>query len=102
MNSSYGVVDGKPSVVRHEHVNLGLAIDLAGADGTRTLLVPNVKQADTLDFASFHAAYEDLVQPGAHRQDRRRRPRGHDRHHHQPGHDRHDALGAARSCPARA
>ena len=29
MNSSFGVVDGKPSVVRHEHVNLGLAIDLA-------------------------------------------------------------------------
>ncbi len=61
MNSSFGVVDGKPSVVRHEHVNLGLAIDLEKPDGTRTLLVPNVKQADTLDFASFRTAYEDLV-----------------------------------------
>src|SRR6185503_20936500 len=61
MNSSFGVVDGKPSVVRHEHVNLGLAIDLEKSDGSRTLIVPNVKQADTLDFASFHAAYEDLV-----------------------------------------
>src|SRR4029079_5191602 len=61
MNSSFGMVDGKPSVVRHEHVNLGLAIDLEKPDGTRTLIVPNVKQADTLDFASFHAAYEDLV-----------------------------------------
>ncbi len=61
MNASYGVTDGKPSVVRHEHVNLGLAIDQQKSDGTRTLLVPNIKNADTLDFAAFHAAYEDLV-----------------------------------------
>jgi 2-oxoglutarate dehydrogenase E1 component len=61
MNASFGVVDGKPSIVRHEHVNLGLAIDMQKPDGTRTLIVPNVKQADTLDFAAFHAAYEDLV-----------------------------------------
>src|SRR5438477_1779332 len=61
MNASFGLVDGKPSVVRHAHVNLGLAIDQQKADGSRTLLVPNVKSADTLDFAAFHAAYEDLV-----------------------------------------
>src|SRR4029453_17144648 len=62
MNSSFGTRDGKPSVVHHEHVNLGLAIDLERPDGTRTLLVPNVKQADTLDFAGFRTAYEDFVQ----------------------------------------
>jgi multifunctional 2-oxoglutarate metabolism enzyme len=61
MNSSFGVVDGKPAVVRHRHVNLGLAIDLQKDDGSRTLLVPNIKNADTLDFAAFHAAYEELV-----------------------------------------
>src|SRR3954452_5664503 len=61
MNASYGVVDGQPSVVRHAHVNLGLAIDQQKSDGTRTLLVPNIKNADTLDFAAFHAAYEDLI-----------------------------------------
>ena len=61
MNASFGLVEGKPSIVRHEHVNLGLAIDMQRPDGTRTLIVPNVKQADTLDFASFHAAYEDLI-----------------------------------------
>jgi 2-oxoglutarate dehydrogenase E1 component len=61
MNSGYGITDGKPSVVRHEHVNFGLAIDLTKADGSRTLLVPNVKAADTLDFAQFHAAYEELL-----------------------------------------
>ena len=37
MNASFGVVDGKPSVVHHEHVNLGLAIDMQKSDGTRTL-----------------------------------------------------------------
>jgi 2-oxoglutarate dehydrogenase E1 component len=61
MNSSFGVVDGRPAVVRHRHVNLGLAIDLERPDGSRTLLVPNIKQADTLDFAAFHASYEELV-----------------------------------------
>src|SRR5262245_36906129 len=57
MNSSFGVIDGKPTVVRHKHVNLGLAIDMQRDDGSRTLLVPNIKNADTLDFAAFHTAY---------------------------------------------
>jgi len=61
MNSSFGAVDGKPAVVRHTHVNLGLAIDMQKSDGSRTLLVPNIKAADTLDFAAFHAAYEELI-----------------------------------------
>ncbi len=61
MNSGYGLTDGKPSVVRHQHVNLGLAIDLTKNDGSRTLLVPNIKHADTLDFAQFHGAYEELL-----------------------------------------
>jgi 2-oxoglutarate decarboxylase len=61
MNSGYGVTDGQPSVVRHQHVNLGIAIDLTRADGARTLLVPNLTAADTLDFAQFHGAYEELL-----------------------------------------
>ncbi len=61
MNSSYGLVDGEPAIVRHHHVNLGLAIDQQKKDGSRTLLVPNLKSADTLNFAQLHAAYEDLL-----------------------------------------
>ena len=61
MNSSYEVVDGQPNVVHHEHVNLGLAVDVEKSDGSRTLLVPNVKRADTLDFKTFHAAYEEVI-----------------------------------------
>ncbi len=48
-------------IVRHDHVNLGLAVDVAKSDGSRTLLVPNVKQADDLDFAGFFAAYEEMI-----------------------------------------
>ncbi|HWJ85941.1 MAG TPA: multifunctional oxoglutarate decarboxylase/oxoglutarate dehydrogenase thiamine pyrophosphate-binding subunit/dihydrolipoyllysine-residue succinyltransferase subunit, partial [Cellulomonas sp.] len=61
MNSSYTLVDGKPGVLTPAHVNLGLAIDLAKPDGTRQLLVPSIKQAETLDFAQFWNAYEDVV-----------------------------------------
>jgi multifunctional 2-oxoglutarate metabolism enzyme len=61
MKSSFEIVDGQPNVVRHDHVNLGLAVDVEKSDGTRTLLVPNVKKADTLDFKAFHAAYEEAI-----------------------------------------
>jgi multifunctional 2-oxoglutarate metabolism enzyme len=61
MSSSFAVADGQPTVVRHEHVNLGLAVDVEKSDGSHTLLVPNVKRADTLDFKSFHAAYEETI-----------------------------------------
>ncbi len=61
MNSSYTAVDGKPGVIRHPHVNLGLAVDVTRSDGSHSLLVPNIKEADTLDFASYFTAYEDII-----------------------------------------
>ncbi|GEA83094.1 alpha-ketoglutarate decarboxylase [Cellulomonas gelida] len=61
MNAAYTLVDGKPGVTQPAHVNLGLAIDLAKPDGTRQLLVPSIKKAETLDFAQFWNAYEDVV-----------------------------------------
>jgi 2-oxoglutarate dehydrogenase E1 component len=61
MNSGFGTVDGKPVVVHHDHLNLGIAVDTERADGTRTLLVPCIKHADEMDFAGFFAAYEDLI-----------------------------------------
>ncbi len=57
MRSIY--VDG--GISRPAHVGLGLAIDVAKSDGSRTLLVPCIPEADTLSFAAFHAAYEDVV-----------------------------------------
>ena len=62
MNSSFGTdEDGKPGVIRHEHVNLGLAVDVEKKDGSRTLLVPVIRDADTLDFRGFWGAYEELI-----------------------------------------
>ena len=61
MNVAYTTADGKPAMITPEHVNFGLAIDLAKADGQRQLLVPNIKAADTMDFAQFWEAYEEIV-----------------------------------------
>ncbi len=60
-NVYYEEVDGKPSVVAPAHINLGIAIDLPKPDGTRALLVPSIKRADTMAFGEYLAAYEDLV-----------------------------------------
>jgi 2-oxoglutarate decarboxylase len=59
--SSYEAVDGTPTVVRHPRVNLGLAVDVERPDGSRSLLVPNIKDAQSLDFAGFWAAYETVI-----------------------------------------
>jgi 2-oxoglutarate dehydrogenase E1 component len=61
MNTAYTVVDDKPAIIKYPHVGLGLAIDLAKPDGSRQLLVPNIKYADVLDFAQFWSTYDDLV-----------------------------------------
>ena len=64
LNSSFvpSVDDkGTPGVVRHRHVGMGLAVDLEKADGSRTLLVPCIKDADELDFKGFFLAYEELI-----------------------------------------
>ena len=61
MNDSFAEDDGKPVLVQPEHVNLGLAIDVAKDDGSRQLLVPNIKGAEAMDFRQFWTAYEDVV-----------------------------------------
>ena len=60
-NSFVAGADGKPRIIRNPHVNMGLAVDVDKGDGTRTLVVPVLRDADTLDFAGFLAAYEDLI-----------------------------------------
>ncbi len=52
---------GTPGVRHHEHVGLGLAVDVERPDGSRNLLVPVIRDADTMDFRAFLLAYEDLV-----------------------------------------
>jgi 2-oxoglutarate dehydrogenase E1 component len=61
MNVGFDTVDGKPNLITPAHINLGLAIDVQKPDGTRQLLVPSIKAAETMDFAAFWTAYEDVV-----------------------------------------
>ena len=61
MNVGFDTVDGKPNLITPAHINLGLAIDVQKPDGTRQLLVPSIKAAETMDFAGFWTAYEDIV-----------------------------------------
>jgi 2-oxoglutarate decarboxylase len=62
MSHTLTVVDGVPHRVQPEGIGLGLAVDVQRKDGSRGLVVPVIKRADTLDFAAFHAAYEELVE----------------------------------------
>ena len=61
LNDGYDVIDAKPVRLRRPDINLGIAIDLAKKDGTRTLLVPNIKSANKLSFSQFLKAYDDVV-----------------------------------------
>ncbi|GGB72093.1 alpha-ketoglutarate decarboxylase [Knoellia flava TL1] len=62
MNAGFGTDDkGKPVLITPAHVNFGLAIDLEKPDGSRQLLVPSIKAAETMDFAHFWTAYEEMV-----------------------------------------
>jgi 2-oxoglutarate decarboxylase len=63
-NVYYDEPEGKPSVVTPAHINLGIAIDLPKPDGTRSLVVPGIKRADTMGFGEFLVAYEDVVARG--------------------------------------
>ncbi|OUS90740.1 multifunctional oxoglutarate decarboxylase/oxoglutarate dehydrogenase thiamine pyrophosphate-binding subunit/dihydrolipoyllysine-residue succinyltransferase subunit [Rhodococcus sp. NCIMB 12038] len=60
-NVSYAEVDGKPFAVTPEHVNLGIAVDVAKPDGSRFLVVPNIKRADDMSFGEFLSEYEALI-----------------------------------------
>ncbi|ANJ27631.1 multifunctional oxoglutarate decarboxylase/oxoglutarate dehydrogenase thiamine pyrophosphate-binding subunit/dihydrolipoyllysine-residue succinyltransferase subunit [Agromyces aureus] len=60
-NVFYSEVDGKPSLVKPAHIGLGIAIDIPKPDGTRALLVPAIKRAESMTFNEFLNAYEDLV-----------------------------------------
>uniref|UniRef100_UPI003F8772AA multifunctional oxoglutarate decarboxylase/oxoglutarate dehydrogenase thiamine pyrophosphate-binding subunit/dihydrolipoyllysine-residue succinyltransferase subunit n=1 Tax=Actinosynnema sp. TaxID=1872144 RepID=UPI003F8772AA len=61
MNRHYAEINNKPHVVTPEHVNFGLAIDLPGKDGSRTLVVASVKGCENMTFTQFWQAYEDLI-----------------------------------------
>ena len=61
LNHAYTEVEGRPARVAHPEINLGIAVDVAGQDGNRNLVVPNIKNAGSLDFAQYVGMFDDLV-----------------------------------------
>ncbi|SHF40819.1 2-oxoglutarate dehydrogenase E1 component [Fodinibius roseus] len=61
MNNSFVRKDGDPYKVIPDQVNLGLAVDVQNKDGSRNLLVPNIKGVDKMNFREFFHAYNNLI-----------------------------------------
>ncbi len=62
LNHHLGEKDGKSARVIPKSVNLGIAIDLPNKDGSRTLVVPNIKGVDKMTFSEFLDAFLDLIE----------------------------------------
>src|SRR5690242_13128588 len=61
INHAYAEKDGQPFRAVHKEINLGIAVDVAGKDGARILMVPNIKNAGALNFQAYVTAFDDLV-----------------------------------------
>ena len=61
MSHHFAEIDGKPHRVDDGGVNLGLAVDVEKKDGSRTLMVPVIRDAGRLSFSQFLDAYNALV-----------------------------------------
>ncbi|MBK8551743.1 MAG: multifunctional oxoglutarate decarboxylase/oxoglutarate dehydrogenase thiamine pyrophosphate-binding subunit/dihydrolipoyllysine-residue succinyltransferase subunit [Ignavibacteria bacterium] len=61
MNNSYTIINGEPNLVKKQNINLGLAVDLQKKDGSRSLIVPNIKKANLLNFKQYFYAYDDII-----------------------------------------
>ncbi|MGE3232335.1 MAG: multifunctional oxoglutarate decarboxylase/oxoglutarate dehydrogenase thiamine pyrophosphate-binding subunit/dihydrolipoyllysine-residue succinyltransferase subunit [Thermoleophilia bacterium] len=61
MNTGYAVADGKPQKLVRGAVNLGVAVDVQRKDGSRSLLVPVIRDAAGLGFKGFRDAFDDLI-----------------------------------------
>jgi 2-oxoglutarate dehydrogenase E1 component len=62
MGNHFAEVEGKPHRVDDGAVHLGLAVDVQKKDGSRTLMVPVIRDAGRLSFAEFLAAFDALVE----------------------------------------
>jgi len=61
LNSSHETVDGVPQRRVKRNINLGVAVDIERRDGSRMLLVPNVKKTESLAFQEFIQAYDETI-----------------------------------------
>ncbi|MBI3651057.1 MAG: multifunctional oxoglutarate decarboxylase/oxoglutarate dehydrogenase thiamine pyrophosphate-binding subunit/dihydrolipoyllysine-residue succinyltransferase subunit [Acidobacteria bacterium] len=61
LNDAYEEEGESAYRLRRASVNLGVAVDVTKKDGSRTLLVPNIKSANRLNFVQLLDAYDDIV-----------------------------------------
>ena len=61
LNNAYAEKDGEAFRLVRGQIHLGLAVDVAGKDGNRSLMVPNLKDAGSLNFHEYLAAFDDIV-----------------------------------------
>ena len=61
MAQHFAELDGKPNRIDDGMCNLGLAVDVERKDGTRTLMVPVIRDAGRQSFKEFVEAYNALV-----------------------------------------
>jgi 2-oxoglutarate dehydrogenase E1 component len=66
LNHAYAEKDGQPFRVVRARVNLGVAVDVSGKDGSRSLMAPNIKDASSLNFYEYVAQFDDLVARARH------------------------------------
>ncbi|MCS7170282.1 MAG: 2-oxo acid dehydrogenase subunit E2, partial [Candidatus Kapabacteria bacterium] len=62
LNDACATIGGKLYRVRRRRINLGIAVDVVRKDGSRSLVVPNIQDAQSLTFSEFVIRYEELVQ----------------------------------------
>ena len=61
MNDEFDQTSEGPSRRKRSDVNFGIAVDVERKDGSRSLLVPNVKAVNKKSFREFLASYDDSV-----------------------------------------
>src|SRR6267143_35070 len=61
LNDAYAEKDGQPHRLVRRQINLGIAVDVEGKNGNRSLLVPNIQNAGQMDFQQYVSAFDDLV-----------------------------------------
>ncbi len=61
MNTAFTKINDKPNIIKRHSINLGLAIDIERKDGSHSLIVPNIKNANLMNFEEFYKKYDDLV-----------------------------------------
>ncbi len=61
INNAFSEENGEARKIVRKQINLGIAVDVAGRDGARSLMVPNIKNVAAMDFAQYLAAFDDVV-----------------------------------------